>query len=335
MLSSINNVNFSNKTLTICSLKDQKVYIADITAGINNISLNSGKYCSNPQITQELYDEDQIKFMEITSDTSQSLLEYPYNKKGISLSNGTKVIEIGTGFYNYNDEAITSSNTALNNQIVGYKYYLATVNGTNYYGYLKDTSVSPLQTKDSDLPYVFAKKNINIYKYPTTTVDSTNEIIYTTSDIEKIRTVLDVSKFYYTVGESNSLRTFYQVRINNQLGYIEANDIDRLPDIMLVQTNAKVLRLTVVYENLDDEYATWSLIEGKRVRILENRFGTEKYTKIAFNDDDGVTCTGYALAENLQADSWSTLQIIGFILVIFSIILLIILFIVRSRLNHE
>jgi len=139
----------------------------------------------------------------------------------------------------------------------------------------------------------------------------------------------------YQINLGKEKTQIHTLKINDEIGYIESSDIDRFPEITLIQTNAEILRGTPVYAEVTDEIPTWNLIKGKRVRIIENRFGTEKWTKIAFNDDDGVTCVGYVLADNIQADSWSTLQIIGFILVLVTLVLLVIILIVRNRINHE
>ena len=257
------------------------------------------------------------------------MLELPYSTKGlVTLSQGANIVEIGEGVYK-NEE---NNNTETVN---GYKYYLATVNGTNYYGYLPISVVTKLDVSESIMPYAFTRKNIKMYKYPTSSQDQINTVLHTFEEITKVELVRDISTFKYTVGSNNALRSFYEVQINNQVGYILSTDIDSFPEIELVQTNAVVLRTTSVYKNLRDELPTWNLSEGTRVRILENRFGTEKYAKISFNDDDGVTCTGYILADNIQADSWSTLQIIGFVLVLLSIVLLVIILIIRHRINKE
>lgn len=328
-LSSHDSIEVNGSSLLICSISAQKIYRAVISSQDSKLSLSNTKTISNPTIETNLYDTEELTLAEITSDTTVSMLELPYSTKGlVTLSQGANIVEIGEGVYK-NEE---NNNTETVN---GYKYYLATVNGTNYYGYLPISVVTKLDVSESIMPYAFTRKNIKMYKYPTSSQDQINTVLHTFEEITKVELVRDISTFKYTVGSNNALRSFYEVQINNQVGYILSTDIDSFPEIELVQTNAVVLRTTSVYKNLRDELPTWNLSEGTRVRILENRFGTEKYAKISFNDDDGVTCTGYILADNIQADSWSTLQIIGFVLVLLSIVLLVIILIIRHRINKE
>lgn len=336
-LTSISGVSASGTNLYISSKNDQKVFSITLgTLGSSKIVTNIDIY-SNPNVSKTLFSSDNIKLMEITSDTTVSLKATPYSSKGIiTLGSGSCVIEIGCGCISYDEiESVSESQTPDDDIISGYKYYMANVNGTNYYGFLPISATSEIITNETDIPYAFAKKNINVYKYPSATEDEINSIIYTTDEIERMEIVKDISGYFYTVGTAEALRTFYCVKINDEIGYIESSDIDRFPEVTLIQTNAEIIRGTAVYAEVTDEIPTWNLIAGKRVRIIENRFGTEKWTKISFNDDDGVTCTGYVLADNIQADSWSTLQIIGFILVLVTLVLLVIILIVRNRINHE
>ena len=334
-ISSSSSLVLSGESLFISSPNDQMVIHAQLSQSGSELSLIQKSEYKNPEIEHVLYDNSNIKLMEVTNDTSVSMKAMPYSTSGIiSITPGSCIVLIGYGEFR---STITPSPTSSSNyeKVNGYGYYLATVNGTNYYGYLPISAVTEIQTSESMVPYVFAMKNINVYKYPSATEDEVNTIIYTTTDIEKIHVMRDISDFSYTVGSANAQRSFIEVRINDQIGYIESSNIDRYPEIVLVQTNAKIVRGTSVYANIGDDVPTWNLIAGKRVRIIENRYGTEKWTKISFNDDDGVTCTGYVLAQNIEADSWTTLQIIGFILVLVTLVLLVIILIVRNRVNHE
>lgn len=328
---SISDIAITDNQLVICSKSDQKIASALISSENGTIVLNSLNYSVNPSVKTTLIDNTEIKLMEITNDTSVNLTKEPYMVNSIiTLSPETKVVEIGYGEIYYG-EYIEDNAEVIN----GYKYYLATVNGDNYYGYLPISAVTKLNYSESLVPYAYTKKNVNIYKYPSNTLDDKNTVLTTLSEITKVELINDISEFKYTVGTNGATRTFYEVRYNDIVGYIVSTDIDKFPEITLVQTNATITRNVQVYEQISDELPTWSLSVGARVRILENRYGNEKYTKIAFNDDDGVTCTGYVLSDSVQADSWSTLQIIGFVLVLFSIVLLVIILIVRNRVNHE
>ena len=149
----------------------------------------------------------------------------------------------------------------------------------------------------------------------------------------KVELMRDIKDYSYTV--ANSKRQFYEVNIDGTIGYVEKSDIDSVPEITLVQTNAVVLRDSAIYKNADGTNQLYNVREGKRVRIIDYRVGREKYTLITYNDEDGITCTGYILTENIKADAWSTLQIIGFVLVVFSIILLVVILIVKNRINHD
>jgi len=323
----ITSLNINANVMSICFNDSQKVMIANLSDQNGALEITTKVEAINPNIRNVFLDVSNIEFMEVAGGVDVNLYEKPYSSLSVVvIPNGSKLTRIGYGEIFYEGESTYS-------RVYGYDYYMVTINGTNYYGYLDVSSTVSLITNNTSIPYAFARQGAKVYKYPSRTEDSVNTVIKTLTDVTKLELRRDISAYSYSV--SGSTRSFYEVLIDDQIGYVEANDIDSVPETTRVQTNATVLRDSVIYQNKDGTVELYNAQEGKRVRIIEHRVGREKYTKITFNDDDGITCTGYILSENIKADAWSTLQIIGFVLVVFSVVLLVVILIVRNRVNHE
>ena len=128
-----------------------------------------------------------------------------------------------------------------------------------------------------------------------------------------------------------------KVRVNKkQVGYIDAKCIRNPSDIKnFVITNATIKNdETTVYLTASLEATTLSfkLDKGKTVRINGKRDTKTGFTSITFNDEYGNEFSGYIETDYVKADSWSTLQIVGCILIAINIGLLVLILIYRK--NH-
>ena len=75
----------------------------------------------------------------------------------------------------------------------------------------------------------------------------------------------------------------------------------------------------------------YRLNKNYRVRINGTRDIKTGYTSITFNDEYGNEFTGYIKTDTVGADSWSTLQIIGCVLIAINSGLLILILLFRKH----
>ena len=330
-LSYIDGIDLTGSKLTLSSKQDQMVLFTTISENQSGITLSTPTYATNPDISLQYLDQRYISFHEVVSNTNVELKASPYAKTSvIEIVPGSRLVHIANGYMSYDGVARQKVN--------GYEYFLITINGVNYYGFLEIDKVSEIDITQSTARYVYARPRSKVYKYPTRTPDTTNIVIGEIDKTQRLELVNDVTVYSYTVGSNQEVVRFYQVEVNGNVGYIETTQVDIYPEIIYVQTNAVVLRTSAIYDIYNEEKTEaviCSLSEAKRVRIIENRSGHEKYTKICFNDVDGNYYEGYILSENIKADSWTTLQLIGFTLVIFSVILLGVILIVKNKVTKS
>ena len=128
-----------------------------------------------------------------------------------------------------------------------------------------------------------------------------------------------------------------KVQVNkNQVGYIDAKCIRKPSDVKnFVITNATIQKDdTTIYlsDSLDSTTLSFKLDKGKTVRINGVRNTKTGLTSITFNDEYGNEFSGYIETDYIKSDSWSTLQIIGCVLIAINIGLLVLILIYRK--NH-
>ena len=326
-LTSISNIFVANGKACFVSMSGKQIEQMTSTISSGNMSFGDSEVISNPEITVNYLSNRDISFHEIVSNEAR-MVEFPYSTQAlVTLPRQTKLIMIGKGFI---------ETTTGQTEIQGYDYFMATVSGTNYYGFIEIDDTFELEVDQNPADkYVYIRGGAKIYKYPSRTIDTKNTLTETLDSGKRFEIFSDISNYSYSTGGSNC--SFVQVILEGgETGYIESTYVQNDAPILYVQTNAKILRTTNVYKDADTSSTViTSLSETKRVRMLENRTGNKHFTKIAFNDEIGNYYEGYILSENVKADSWSTLQIIGFVLVTLSILLLAIILIIKSRVAHQ
>ncbi len=244
-----------------------------------------------------------------------------------TIPNNYDVIFIGIGYIEIGNIMISD-----------YQYCFCTINDKNITGYIKSSDVSSKQkisVDDYEYEVVKVIPNTNLYSYPTkvlTTenVDANNVHIGVISKIVENSSVkIDDPICNYTANNTK----FVKVKINdNEVGYIDYSNIiapSKLVDF--VETNASIKNdNTLVYLNTQENSpVNGRLNKGYRVRINGARDTKTGYTSITFNDEYGNEFTGYIITDSLNADSWSTLQIIGCVLIAINIGLLILILLFR------
>ena len=326
-LESLSNIFISNGKACLVSKTNQQIEIKTSSVEANALTLTNSTMLSNPEINVEYMDSKDVTFNEIVSSEAK-MVALPYSTEPlVLLPRETKVVMIGKGYMEVagNQE-----------EIQGYQYFMATVAGTNYYGFIEIDDTYELEVDSNPAQrYVFIRAGAKIYKYPSRTIDTINTLTQTITSNKKFELNSDIQNYSYTAGSSTY--TFVQVLLdNNQVGYIESSYVQNDAAVLYVQTNASLIRTSNVYLEPDSNSTIiMSLNQTKRVRIIENRAGNEHYTKVAFNDELDNYYEGYILSENIKADSWSTLQIIGFVLITFSILFLAVILIIKNKIIHE
>ena len=240
-------------------------------------------------------------------------------------------------------DVVKIGNVVLENdiEIKDYVFCMYSFAGKNYVGFIR---ASDLDSKDEILlenagykPRVKVWPNTRLYSLPTNIVGnigSTNlssKVLMEIADNYEVK-VLDVISAYVANGTK-----MIKVQINgSDIGYIEEKCISNPNEIIkFVITNATIQKDdTVVYHeaNKDSTALTFTLSAGKNVRINGKRNTDTGWTSITFNDEYGNEFTGYIETDFVKADTWSTMQIIGCVLIAINVGLLILILMYKK--NH-
>ncbi len=333
-------LTFNNEYFTYANTEAQLLHLNKIWKDADErLLIQQNPPIDNPNYEINYFDSENFIYKETNSNTM--LYEEPWGSNPISLDSfgsniipkNVDVIQIGTAKISKNNEIISD-----------YDYCLYTYENYNYCGFIKNSSLSE---KDEISPSEAGYKTrssiwprTTLYSLPTTVThgkigkDNCNlvskrlMIIEDNSEIE----VIDVLKMYYA-NETQMIK----VRVNgSEIGYIDANCIrDPATINEFVITNATIKNDgTIIYlsASLDATTLTFTLDKGKNVRINGARNTKTGFTSITFNDEYGNEFSGYIETDYIKADAWSTLQIIGCVLIAINIGLLILILLYRK--NH-
>ena len=154
---------------------------------------------------------------------------------------------------------------------------------------------------------------------------------------QKLSNIKDNSKiewldsiFDYTAANSQ----YIKVKVNDlQEGYIETDSLIPASDAKdFVITNAYIKEDgTNVYLEANTNSPIIDILKSsKRVRINGARNTKTGFTYITFNDEYGNEFSGYIKTDFVKSDGWSTLQIVGCILIAINVGLLILILYFRE-----
>ena len=250
----------------------------------------------------------------------------------ILIDENCNIIKIGS--------AVLDNGTSISD----YDYCLFTNDNNNYCGFIKSADLDEkpaISVSDAGYkPRVSVWPKTTLYSLPTTVLKGKigNEDCLLVS--KKIMAIEDNSELQvldvlcdYTANNTK----MFKVKVNgNEVGYIEAKCIRNPANVVdFVITNATIKKNnTTVYllPKSDATTLTFKLNAGKNVRINGNRNTKTGFTSITFNDEYGNEFTGYIATDYIKADAWSTLQIIGCILIAINIGLLVLILLYKK--NH-
>ena len=314
---------------------NQKLFFTKIWTeqpGLEVLYRSSETEIDNPSYKIDYYNTDEFIYKK--TENRLPLFEDPWG------ANSTNFINANSNIIIIGKAKLVGSEIEIND----YDYCLYTNNDRNYYGFVKNellldkAEISP--EKAGYKPRVSIWPRTTLYSLPTTITggkiggDSsplTPEKICVIEDNSEIK-VIDVLKNYV----ANNIQMI-KVRVNGtQEGYIDAKCIREPSDVKnFVITNATIKNDdTTVYLSASSEASTLSfkLNKGKNVRINGKRDTKTGFTSITFNDEYGNEFSGYIETDYIKSDSWSTLQIVGCVLIAINIGLLVLILLYKK--NH-
>lgn len=345
----IGYARMSQNYLSFSSVTEQALCFVEFSNNADpdspvSISTESNKIV-NPKVTVSYLEPDNFVYLQTNKQTQ--LFDNAWGASSdIVLGQATDVIKIGSGFLKGNQE------------IEDYDYCLFTNSNGNNFGFIKRADLTPktevsLEQEnfnvivDEALNIRYARASVwpgaALYSLPTTSASArigSSDVGISELVAEKIMQIPDNSEVFvldtlcnYT---SNGVK-FYKVQINSdQFGFIEARAIRRPSDVVdFIITNATIKNdNTKVFlePNSNSQTFSFALNKGKNVRINGNRDTKTGFTSITFNDEFGNEFSGYIETDFIKADSWSTLQIVGSVLIAINIGLLILILIFKK--NH-
>ncbi len=329
-------INFNENYFSCVNGEKQKLYLNKLSFDGSNYS-NDINEIDNPQYEIEYFSEENFVYKK--ANTSAELFSDPWgSNSNIFVSSGANVIQIGKA------KLVGSGSEIKDYDYCLFTYQASNGEGVNRCGFIENTK---LDNKPEITPKEAGyKARVSIwprtvlYSLPTTVISG--KIGGETSSLtaQRIMEIEDNSEIEVLSVLSNYVANNVQmikVRVNqNQVGYIDAKCIRKPSEVVnFVITNATIQNdETVVYlsASLDATTLSFKLNKGKTVRINGNRDTKTGFTSITFNDEYGNEFSGYIETDYIKADSWSTLQIIGCILIAINIGLLVLILIYRK--NH-
>lgn len=321
---SINLSNFStikadadNNLIALISSENQALKMFDINNQTSEGYLEQNVV--NEQIFPYYWSNASFKYIETTAETK--LLELPYSKSEIiNIPVNSSLAIIGEGRYSTGE------------QIYGWNYVIYTVNNQNYFGYVSSIDCNDLMETTYLKKFITVLGYTKLYSLPSVFVDSKNAEIKTIANSSRLEVLSSICDYF--ANETSYLL----VKVNGgEIGFIDRSRV--LTDVSLedkVIPNATVKRdNSEIFTSKDsDKEVIMKLNSGYRVKVIGKRDTVTNYTKVTLNDNEGNVYTGYIYTHNLEPDSWSTLQILGMVLVIINVILLAIIIIIKNKVTR-
>ncbi len=319
-------ITTANSCLLYPLKNEQQIVYTEITYNSENkvySDTTPKPYIKNPNISHNYYLENDFKYA-ITNKSTILLTTTPWalnNENNVTLENAKDIIVIGKG-------KISGENSV----IEGFEYCMITTEDKNIKGFIKTEDLSlkdEILVDNYDYKVFKVQPKTNLYSLPTTIeefgiTDTLNSRIITQiEENSKVELIDAICKY-----KSNE-KIMLKVKVNNnEVGYIEFDRIIKPSDANnFVITNASIKSdNTYIYLNSSNSSPIiCTLNKGYRIRINGPRNTETGFTSITFNDEYGNEFTGYILTDAVGSDSWTTLQIIGCILIAINVGLLILI----------
>lgn len=332
----ITSLSVIQSDTVISSSNEYFIYPDSQTINYLSITKNStGTYTKklktsikNPEVVAEYYTDNNYQYM--TANKNTLVLPSPWADEPLhAVSKNEDVAVIGFGKIKDTSDEISD-----------FYFCLFTSGDTNYLGYVKKQDLTQKQVYENpnytNFPVFKVVSNTRLYSLPTIASKiETEDTAYYAHFIPTSSIIKDNSKITlvdtickYTVNG----RAFVRVKVNGtDVGYIDADNVLFSSDSRnFVVTNASIKSdNTVVYR--EDGTIIDILNKDFRVRINGVRNTKTGKTSITYNDEYGNEFTGYISTDSVKANSWSSLQILGSVLIAINIGLLILILIFAKR----
>ena len=300
---------------------DKKIVVFSLTEATPK-ALNGETLLENGELFTTAILPQNLEFFRVNN-SQAALTSSPYSKEALlNLNQNDIVVRVARVHFG-------------NNELLEDYYCLSVGSSQNYYGYVKSSYLTKINATSGPKSKIYVNSGSNIYNLPSAFIDNSGTIQNTKTTTNQIQEVTLLNSGVYGLNLHGS---FYLIETKKHtIGFMEADREYVVSGAKrLVKNNASTIKETIVYDSDDGNGEIIdTLSEGARVRIEENQKTNVKYVKITYNDNAGVERTGYVLSENLKTDAWSVLRIIGLVLVGLNVVFLIVLLVVKKRINHD
>ena len=215
-----------------------------------------------------------------------------------------------------------------------FTYCLYTNETGNHYGFIKTATLTPLDASTYSKTVIKVFSNTSIFSLPSTSLDAVNTKLATFSGVTTLYVATCVCNDNFIGAGSKFLLVETE---DGQMGFV---DMARIANIIKTKTlitgNAKTRCETRVYSQASTSSEILDVIsEDTRVKIEDGQKTNAQFLKVTYNNAEGDLVTGYILTDDLARDTWTVLQVIGLVFVGLNVIFLIVLLLVKKKINHD
>lgn len=215
-----------------------------------------------------------------------------------------------------------------------FTYCLYTNETGNHYGFIKTATLTPLDASTYSKTVIKVFSNTSIFSLPSTSFDAVNTKRATFSGVTTLYVVTCVCNDNFIGAGSKFLLVETE---DGQMGFV---DMARIANIIKTKTlitgNAKTRCETRVYSQASTSSEILDVIsKDTRVKIEDGQKTNAQFLKVTYNNAEGDLVTGYILTDDLARDTWTVLQVIGLVFVGLNVIFLIVLLLVKKKINHD
>lgn len=215
-----------------------------------------------------------------------------------------------------------------------FTYCLYTNETGNHYGFIKTATLTPLDASTYSKTVIKVFSNTSIFSLPSTSLDAVNTKRATFSGVTTLYVVTCVCNDNFIGAGSKFLLVETE---DGQMGFV---DMARIANIIKTKTlitgNAKTRCETRVYSQASTSSEILDVIsKDTRVKIEDGQKTNAQFLKVTYNNAEGDLVTGYILTDDLARDTWTILQVIGLVFVGLNVIFLIVLLLVKKKINHD
>lgn len=215
-----------------------------------------------------------------------------------------------------------------------FTYCLYTNETGNHFGFIKTATLTPLDASTYSKTVIKVFSNTSIFSLPSTSLDAVNTKRATFSGVTTLYVTTCVCNDNFIGAGSKFLLVETE---DGQMGFV---DMARIANIIKTKTlitgNAKTRCETRVYSQASTSSEILDVIsKDTRVKIEDGQKTNAQFLKVTYNNAEGDLVTGYILTDNLARDTWTVLQVIGLVFVGLNVIFLIVLLLVKKKINHD